>query len=87
MRDVWDVGCSGYGMFRMQDVWDVGCSGYGMWEVGRLPGCGILIYKMPQHDIIYQVKCSVENFLGEYIAESAKWVMERVKYHFGKDIK
>ena len=55
--------------------------------MGHLPECGMLIYKMPQHDIIYQVKCSVENFLGEYIAESAKWVMERVKYHFGKDIK
>ena len=32
------VGCSGYGMFGVWDVRDVGC----------LPGCGILIYKMPK---------------------------------------
>ena len=37
MWDVWDVGCSGCGMFGMWDVRDVGCSGCGMcgmWDVG-----------------------------------------------------
>ena len=50
MFGLWDVrnlGCSGCGMFGMSDVWDVRCSGSGMWDVGCLPGCGTLIYKMP----------------------------------------
>ena len=44
---------SGGGMFGMWDVRDVGCSVcgmFGMWDVryvGCLPGCGMLIYKMP----------------------------------------
>ena len=48
-----DVGCWGCGMLGMWDVGDVGCSGcgmFGMWDVrdvGCLPGCGMLIYKMP----------------------------------------
>ena len=29
MRDVEDVRCRGYGMFRLWDVWDVECSGCG----------------------------------------------------------
>ena len=51
MWDVGDVGCSGCGMFGMWDVQDVGCLGCGMfgkWDVGCLPGCGMLIYKMPK---------------------------------------
>ena len=47
MWDVRDVGCAGCGMFGMWDVRDVGCLGSGMWDVGCLPGCGMLIYKMP----------------------------------------
>ena len=56
MRDVHDVGCWGCGMLEMGDVWDVECSGcgmFGMWDVrdvrdvGCLPGCRVLIYKMP----------------------------------------
>ena len=34
-------------MLGMLDVRDVGCLGYGMWDVACLPGCGMLIYKMP----------------------------------------
>ena len=51
--DVRDLGCSSYGMFRMCNIQDVGCSECGfleMWGiryVGCLPGCGMLIYKMP----------------------------------------
>ena len=43
MWDVWDVGCSGCGMFKMWDVQDVRCSGcemFGMWDV-RDVGCGM----------------------------------------------
>ena len=51
MWNVWDVGCWGCKMFVMWDIgdvecWDMGCSGCGMWDVGCLPGCGMLIYKM-----------------------------------------
>ena len=47
------VGCSGCGMLGMWDVGDVRCWEYGMIEmdvgnVGRLPECGMLIYKMPR---------------------------------------
>ena len=51
---VWDLGdvrYSGCGIFRMWDVSDVECSGCGMWDVGRLPGCRMLIYKMPHKGI------------------------------------
>ena len=34
-------------MFGMWNVRDVGCSSCGMWDVECLPGCGMLIYKMP----------------------------------------
>ena len=50
MWDVQDDGCSGCEMFRIWDVWDVGCFACGMlrmWDVGCLPGCGMLMYKMP----------------------------------------
>ena len=50
MFDMWDdrnEECSVCGMFRMWDVLDVRCSGCGMWDVGCLPGCEMLIYKMP----------------------------------------
>ena len=46
---MWDVRaaqCSGCGIFGMWDVRDVGCLGCEMWEVGCLPGIGMLIYKM-----------------------------------------
>ena len=39
--------CSGCAMSEIWDVGGVGCSGYGMRDVRCLPGCGILIYKMP----------------------------------------
>ena len=34
--EVWDMACSGCGVSEMWEVRDVGC----------LPGCGMLIYKM-----------------------------------------
>ena len=40
-----------------------------------------------QHDIIYQVKCSAENFSDYYIGESARRIIERVKHHGGRDTK
>ena len=40
-----------------------------------------------QHDIIYQVKCSVENCSDDYIGESARRIIERVKDHSGRDTK
>ena len=46
---MWDVRaarCSGCGIFGMWDVRDVECLGCEMWEVGCLPGFGMLIYKM-----------------------------------------
>ena len=59
MWDVQDVGCSGCEMFGMWDVQDVGCSGcgmFGMWDVGCLPGCGMLIYKMPSLSRVLSVE-------------------------------
>ena len=61
--DVWDLGCrgcgiAGCGMFGMWYAWDVGCSGCGMWDMGCLPGCGILIYKMPKQrnsSLVYSI--------------------------------
>ena len=55
MWDIRGVGCSecemfgicGCWMFRMWDVRDVGSLEFGMWDVGCLPGCGMLIYKKP----------------------------------------
>ena len=40
-----------------------------------------------QHDIIYQVKCSAENCSDDYIRESARRIIERIKDHGGRDIK
>ena len=40
-----------------------------------------------QHDVIYQVKCSAENCLDDYIGESARRIIERVKDHGGRDTK
>ena len=40
-----------------------------------------------QHDIIYQVKCLAENCSDDYIGESARHVIERVKDHGGRDTK
>ena len=40
-----------------------------------------------QRDIIYQVKCSAENCLNDYIGESARRIIERVKYNGGRDTK
>ena len=44
--DVWEVGCSGCGMFGMCDVQDVECSGGGMFGRGDVQevgcsGCGM----------------------------------------------
>ena len=40
-----------------------------------------------QHDIIYQVKCFVENCPNNYIGESARRIIEIVKDHDGRDTK
>ena len=40
-----------------------------------------------QHDIIYQVKCSAKNCLDDYIRESARRIIERIKDHGGRDTK
>ena len=40
-----------------------------------------------QHDITYQAKFSAENFLDNYIGESARGLIERGKAHGGKDTK
>ena len=40
-----------------------------------------------QHNIIYQVKCSAESCWDGYIGESARRIIERVKYHGGRDTK
>ena len=40
-----------------------------------------------QHDIIYQMKCSAENCSDDYIRESARRIIERVKDHGGRDTK
>ena len=34
-------------MLGKRDVWDVGCLGCRLWDVGFLPGCGTLNFKMP----------------------------------------
>ena len=40
-----------------------------------------------QHDIIYQVKCSTENCSDDYIRESVRRIIERVKEHSRRDTK
>ena len=40
-----------------------------------------------QHDIIYHVRCSAENYPDDYIGETARRVVERVKDHGGRDTK
>ena len=40
-----------------------------------------------QHDIIYQEKCSVENCSDDYIGESLRRIIKRVKDHAGRDTK
>ena len=40
-----------------------------------------------QHNIIYQLKRSAENCLDDYIGESARRIIERVKDHGGRDTK
>ena len=40
-----------------------------------------------QNDIIYQVNCSGENCLDDYIGESTRRIIERVEDHGGKDTK
>ena len=46
MLRMWNVGCTGSGMFRMLDVGYVGCSGCGMFEMWDVrdvgcSGCGM----------------------------------------------
>ena len=40
-----------------------------------------------QHDIIYNVKISAENFSDDYTGESGRRTIERVKDHGGTDTK
>ena len=40
-----------------------------------------------QHDVIYQVKCSVENFWDDYTGKSARHIIERVRDYGGRDTK
>ena len=37
-----------------------------------------------QHNMLYQVKCSAENCLDDYMGESARHIIERVKDHGGR---
>ena len=63
MFGMWDVG--GWGGGRMWDVRNVGCSGcgmFGMWDVGYLPGCGMLIYKMPFVDMKFSTSSLIKRF-------------------------
>ena len=52
MWDVQNMGCLECRMFGIRDLRDVGLSGFGMWNVGCLPGCEMLIYKIPVFFII-----------------------------------
>ena len=45
--DVVDVGYLGCGMLGKWDVGKVRCLGCRLWDVGCLPGCGMLNFKMP----------------------------------------
>ena len=38
-----------------------------------------------EHDLIYYVKCLEESCTDDYIGESGRRVIERVKYHNGRD--
>ena len=38
-----------------------------------------------EHDLIYQVKCPEESCTDDYIGESGRRVIERVKDHNGRD--
>ena len=40
-----------------------------------------------QHDITYQVECSAENCFDDYIGESTKFTIERLKDHGERDTK
>ena len=66
MWDVGNVGCSGCGMFGMWDVRDMGCAGCAMFgmcdvlDVGCLPGCGMLIYKMPCENLYHKSFCNLD---------------------------
>ena len=40
-----------------------------------------------QHNLIYQLKCSAENCSDDYIGESARCIIERVKDHGERDTK
>ena len=59
MLGMWDVGDVGCGMFGRWDVWDVGCSVCGIRDVGCLPECGILIYKVPGNTILIKLSHKV----------------------------
>ena len=77
MWDVWDVGCSGCGMCRMWDVRDVGCFGCGMWDVGCLPRCRMLIYKMPLLGRIFLSATHIRSFYlrSHYISNFSKLLL------------
>ena len=60
--NVRDVRCLGCRIFRMWNVRDAGCFGckmFGIWDLGCLPGCGMLIYKMPIND--YKIYFSLKS--------------------------
>ena len=40
-----------------------------------------------RHDTMHHVKCSTENCMDDYIGESARHIIERVKDHGGRDTK
>ena len=48
MWDVWNVGSSGCGMFRMGDVWDVGCWDMECWgcEIRDVVCSGCAMFEM-----------------------------------------
>ena len=48
----------------MLDARDVGCLGCGMWDVGSLPGCGMLIYKMPNKISVHLLPTCLDVCLG-----------------------
>ena len=77
MWDVGDVGCSGCGMCRMWDVRDVGCFGCGMWDVGCLPRCRMLIYKMPLLGRIFLSATHIRSFYlrSHYISNFSKLLL------------
>ena len=36
MKNIWNVGCLGWGIFGMSDAWDSGCWDVGCWKYGML---------------------------------------------------